>query len=82
MLGKGASGEIPDTGGAKVSGAVAAAGGGATGVGTEVRIREIGLALVQQVVHLPELPLGAGGLGGFGCLLRVRVRGRDSLGLD
>src|SRR5262249_28658953 len=33
--------------------------------------------LVQQVVHLPELPLSGGGLPRFSCALRVRVHLRQ-----
>ena len=44
-----------------------------TGIGVEVGVREMRLALLEHVVHLPEPALCAGRLGGLGRLLRVGV---------
>src|SRR5205823_4976462 len=47
------------------------------GVGTEIRVGELPLVLVENVVHLPEPSLGRSRFGGFGGLFGMRVRRRD-----
>src|SRR6267143_2771924 len=43
------------------------------GVGAEVLVAQAPLVLVEEVVHLPELALGSGSLGGLGGLFGVGV---------
>src|SRR6267143_2746457 len=43
------------------------------GVGAEVLVAQAPLVLVEEVVHLPELALGRGSLGGLGGLFGVEV---------